>query len=437
MIPTKQDVINFIDNWRTNNSAPLGSLDQAYPGGGYSTYAEKFLHDLNTEFNTLSITKPSGGEIMINYSGELSDGTKTWRVAENLETESGSKYYSIGSTDAGQLLNDQEVLSAIRDAVQDNPLYEKLLNGPRDTVTDVRSSYTYPNELSLWDNISREFVLRNYDGNSLNITPNAPSDGVWAQTEVAAKLESSAPTIDGIPRSAVQSLIDLSPDNATGYKAFLELLKNRSAVDIADIQVYTKQVSLPGGGAETQVVAVDYRSIDGTSSFTEPASNTYDAKVKASNYAGAATYDAILTKYPAFQSTYDQLLTSNPTEAARLMETLQVLDDAAERESASLTDKYPVNSELATNLRNPEYMHIRGLTLKALGPIGGVLLAVDFYNTLMHAKDLYNTGDHLGAAKMIDKWVIETGSGLATSIAVMETFMPIAAAISTIPILSI
>jgi VCBS repeat-containing protein len=101
---------------------------------------------------------------------------------------------TIADTPVYALLSHMDFTEALKSAVGGVDQTYNLIYGGYDATNTTRVS-----SASFWDDASRN-LASSATGDILTFTPNASIDGVFAQTEIDAALNSNAPTINGIPR---------------------------------------------------------------------------------------------------------------------------------------------------------------------------------------------------------------------------------------------
>jgi Ca2+-binding RTX toxin-like protein len=420
MVPVDmQGVIDFISSWRLNNS--IGPTDTLT-----TTQEEQFAHDLNMKINSMSFDPPVEGTSEVFYSGELNDGvsdTDAWKVAKSVSESDGTKYFYVSDTEPGALINtntNADLRTAIKSVLNNSDtLTQQLMDGTADT------RYSFGDNLSLDDHISQQLASR-ASGDVFTITPNTSGTSVWARTELPTLLDNPNVTlINGIAKGDLIQLRDVASTPEDGLRAVTDYISQKSATDLASIDVYK--------ASNGDIVAVDTSKITGDS-FTPPTDEGI-TKVTGAELNGQLTDPALLDKY-SFGDTYGQINDADPVRGAQALGDLRAYDSVLTSET-TLADKYPALSDLAAQMRSERYRQIRGITYKGLGAVGVVLIAYDGFNTAMAAKEVYDSGDHVAAIKMVDDWAIETGTGFATSILFLEAAAPFAAAMSAIPVVGI
>ena len=128
---------------------------------------------------------------------------------------------TIGSTEVGRFLNDPVFTDALikalgtADDVQNRKFFDRLISGA--TESGVRT------ELGVWDLTSRRLV-ESASGAVRTITPFSPTQGVYAQVEMAAALANDRITsINGISRELLLKIeeIELAKGGAGGAERAL------------------------------------------------------------------------------------------------------------------------------------------------------------------------------------------------------------------------
>lgn len=119
------NVLNFLNNWLENKGA-INPSD--------TDTLKEFMSGLGTEINKLSIDPPQGANKLILYGGMNGD-VPMWQIAKGA-SDSGQGYYYISNTEAGKILNNDEIKDALREICDyDKNLYDKIFGNP---VNDKR-----------------------------------------------------------------------------------------------------------------------------------------------------------------------------------------------------------------------------------------------------------------------------------------------------------
>ncbi len=233
--------------------------------------------ELRSKLELLSVdvagTAPDAVTIL--YSGSMganSTDIHTDAVTEAIRQTDPAYFRTIDKTELGDLLASRPFTDALESALGPESEIQKqridaLINGSRD-VNGIQQAD------SLWDDASRRFTAA-AKGDIVTITPNASVDRVFGRTELAAALNSEAPTINGIPR---EDLIRLRSDLlATGTtptladietadRILLDYVKYNSAEQVAGLEFslandgktivavgtkeYFNRIGLPGAGVD-------------------------------------------------------------------------------------------------------------------------------------------------------------------------------------------
>lgn len=160
----------WINNWASNNPHP--QLDDI----------SLFAKNLNEQIAKMDFKVSNGGTV-IGYAGKTSgnDGkTAIFHTVESTVKNNGGNLCFINNS-AENILNNEEFKKSLKAAVND--YYDDIIGGKWDG--DIRSKYSFGDNLSLNDFVSDNFMLNNAKGNViLLITDNARYDSTLNVTEL-------------------------------------------------------------------------------------------------------------------------------------------------------------------------------------------------------------------------------------------------------------
>ena len=407
------EFINFVNNWKAKNyfsTNPDGSLTEES--------LLKFLNDINAKINEIPFELQGNNARFYFYSNFV--------VKENSTGYSGYDYVSevqikdrnarsIYDTKAGRLF-DGRLYDAIQRTVGSERLAYRLIGGldwDNSSNSYVRSSpYGVDlgngrKALSITDTISQLYAQRTIYGDVFIIMPNADTNSVLYQSELLSiinnprvrsvngesitniKARYSSEGLLGVfnyLKSENAKLMDglVKPDGKGGYDVNVDpFVKNPSEAWLND---YEKRIHNNKSTLESLVKTIDKMSIE-----SKPL-EAYIGKLKL-NYSDAA-----------------QL-----TRSVKIMESVIKGDGVV----ASTIKQLGANNMAL-------YMASRSGTMKALGAVGSVLLAIDAVLTIKQAAEAYNKGDGYTGTKILHDWGWRTIFGLGSATAAMQLGLPLA-----------
>lgn len=210
------DIIMWIDNWASNNPHPQ------------EDDISLFAKNLNEQIAKMDYKVSNGGTV-IGYAGKInvSDGeTAIFHTVEYTVKNNDGKLCFINNS-AENILNNEEFKKSLKAAVND--YYDNIIGGKWDG--DVRSKYSFGDNLSLNDFVSDNFMLNNAKGNViLLITDNARYDSTLNVTELERLMMMDDVThINGIPKAEL-AVMD--------SKARFEYLKQDSVIALKNARIY-------------------------------------------------------------------------------------------------------------------------------------------------------------------------------------------------------
>ncbi len=94
---TVENIINFVENWRSNNGISSGGVLS-------ETQTIQLATDLQAEVNKMSFDPPTSGSKIIPYNGYIGD-TPAWKIAEGASNSNGGKLFYISDLEPGKLIN--------------------------------------------------------------------------------------------------------------------------------------------------------------------------------------------------------------------------------------------------------------------------------------------------------------------------------------------
>ncbi|MEK5492547.1 calcium-binding protein [Paenibacillus sp. FSL R7-0297] len=416
---TKFDIIDDIESWRSRHGIPENAE---------LTRAQKvqLAQDIQASVGKISFKVPEGGNI-IPYNGWIGD-TPAWQIADAVSNSSGGTLYYISDTEAGELLNNAEFKAAVQQASGSPELAGEMLNGYK--VNGVRTPFGYEGVLSLNDFVSREVMLANAHGNVITLTSGSTPDSVWTLTELRTLLDMpQVNSIDGIPKEDLLKAKDwfmkeLGYSEAKALDGLREAISYKSSANMSLIDVYRGPQTIvvdPKGEAVVkpgEILGVDVARLTGGSTRVPEGTASVQSL---SQMEGRLSQAELNAKYPRLAEISESIKGSNNSVAARTTEIVQYMDRTLVE-----TPGVSTSSTLADAAR---YTRVRGGALKALGIVGGVMLAVDAVNMIGDASAAYASGDTELGNTIIRDWTLETAGGLVTSQLFMEAVAPIALAL--------
>lgn len=419
---TAQDIINFVNNWRANNTytlAPDGSLSD--------TSLNKLLTDINSRISQMSFEPTNGGSKLLLYSDAMVGDYRTGYYAEAITSVDNSRFH-IGRTEAGKLLGDNQFARALTDAVGSPGKAEQLYSGTWNGQGTVRSPYGVISSStpSIVDHTSKLLVQRAPAvGDVTVIMPNANMNSVLFQTELPELIKrGSITSVNGYPLSELRTLMDAAPDGK-GLQALFEFLKLDSAMKVGEAVVY----KAPDG----QIVGIDTTPYTGENSYVRPPNSSVDGTVREAT--GLKSLEQLRLENPEVASRIDALRATNPEMSANIERALKI-GDIASRSATGGTGSSPITlfqqmfPDLAATSdasKVAKYMRTRGIALKGLGAVGAVLIVVDGIHMAQRAKEAYENGDTLGSTKIVYDWTWQMSGAFGTAALFMSAVAPFAA----------
>lgn len=311
-----------------------------------------------------------GGKVDGIYASTLAESASNGTLGVN-----GLKQVvTIADTPVYNLLKSDIFTSELMRVVGDNVQTYNLIMEGKDATGATRVS-----SASFWDDASRN-LASSATGDIITFTPNASIDGVFAQTEIDAALNSNAPTINGIPR---EDLVRMRND----------VLNSAGTITPEHID-YTNRVVLD---------RINVASFEQTRSLT--LATTTDATGK--NLLGVGTTDyfnkiglaGIGTDLPAG-------MTGSPPEMPQTRETManaKLANDHFQQYGQERLTLAEAAGDAAKTAAAAKYLNKLGVIGDALA-LG--LIAFD-------ANAAYANGDTAGAEQIIKNGLLDFAGGLA------------------------
>ncbi|PYG83915.1 hypothetical protein LY28_03763, partial [Ruminiclostridium sufflavum DSM 19573] len=431
-----QSIIDYIDSWRSENGLAEGKT---------LTHEQtaKLAVDVQNKIGQLSFEAPTKGANIIPYSGQIGD-TYAYQLAKASSQSSSGTLCYISDIQAGEILISTEFRISLQRAVGNIDIANNLIDGSK--VNGVRTAYGIDNILAYNDFVSKNAMLTNAHGNvitytggaTLDINTNASSN-VWALTELPTLLEMSKVTsIDGIPKeqllSLKDSLINGKYSESQALEVIREVVSYQSRQNMAGVDVYMGEVfeAAPNGEITIKkvILGADTSKLTGNSPIDIP--DGTKSKMTLAEIMGQASDAEIRAKYPSIDEYVSKLGESNPEIVRQTMDAVKAIEQNAGNSSASdFRNQYPALTNAAESLREAKYLKARGITFKALGAVGALLIAVDCVNMIGEADKAYKAGDTEAGNKIVRDWTLETAGGFATAAAFAEAVAPFALALGT------
>lgn len=202
-----------------NSDEVLGILkianDPAYVKSGAFTVSE-----LTAKAKSLSTTI-AGAEKILLYSGDLDlngqGGLPSYKVANQIATDSNGKIAILDNTDAGKATFSDEFFQAIDKAIAERPSSVP----PGVTASEIisgkkidGSATTYNNGMGVADDISAKFITDNGSLPARALVATANDNGTFTKAEVKALLNSNVPDVEGIPKAQLNKIYNDEKTNA-------------------------------------------------------------------------------------------------------------------------------------------------------------------------------------------------------------------------------
>ncbi|PKN89267.1 MAG: hypothetical protein CVU51_01055 [Deltaproteobacteria bacterium HGW-Deltaproteobacteria-1] len=359
---TIQEIIDYTNSWRSTNGISEGTQLS-------SQQQLQFATDLQAKLGEISVKSSLYPDAnIIPYNGEM--GTNmAWQLAEAASKNSNGDMIYITDTPAGQLMKNGDFADAVTRAVGDPNLANAILGGA--DVNGVRSPYGVGDVLSVNDYLSERAMLANAKGDVITFTANATADSVWAQTELPSLLRSSDVTsINGLPKADLLDMInnakDLGYSEANALAIVREAISLKSRTDLADLQI--------AKNANGEIVWTDAAKLIGES------------------------------------------VPSMPTEAVTTCSGKDLMGPLTQEQAVAYSELRTFTNEYYT----AKYGTAIETAGKALGVVGGFLMAIDAAFTAMDAYDAYQAGDAAKGDKIIQDWTLSTMGAIAAGCLAFE-----------------
>ena len=422
---SKKDIINFLKEWRSTNSYTTNA-----DGSLTEQSLAKLLSDLHAKTDHMSYAPRNGGTQAVLFSDMLVDGYSAFNGARDM-TRLNSKFYTVYDIDPGYLTYDRHFREALSKAVGgENPdsTVSRLISGKTDGSGAKTSAYSI--ELpdgtkieSLSDVVSRRMIQRTVTGKVTIISLHADPNSILGRTEIFETLSKQGVTeINGHSISTLKAITNLAPDEKTAVRALLELIEIDTINKLGDSGVYRNP--------STGKVSIDMSILTGEGTYRVPDGYIKDGVV--SDY----TANGKISLKPESQSLIEKIKASNAELAKGVERVLKITDRAAASGAgSSVTNPYPAVSKILTTPVDPSkaaaYMTTRSKFFKGAGALGAIILVIDGYFMYKRAEQAYNTGDRLGATRIVYDWTYRTLPAFATSAAAMKLVAPFAIAMAS------
>lgn len=421
---SKKDIINFLKEWRSTNSYTTNA-----DGSLTEQSLAKLLSDLHAKTDHMSYAPRNGGTQAVLFSDMLVDGYSAFNGARDM-TRLNSKFYTVYDIDPGYLTYDRHFREALSKAVGgENPdsTVSRLISGKTDGSGAKTSAYSI--ELpdgtkieSLSDVVSRRMIQRTVTGKVTIISLHADPNSILGRTEIFETLSKQGVTeINGHSISTLKAITNLAPDEKTAVRALLELIEIDTINKLGDSGVYRNP--------STGKVSIDMSILTGEGTYRVPDGYIKDGVV--SDY----TANGKISLKPESQSLIEKIKASNAELAKGVERVLKITDRvAASSTGSSVSNAYPGIGKLLTTPTDPtkiaSYMTKRAKFFKAAGAFGYTVLIIDGYLTYKRAEEAYNSGDKLGATRIIYNWTYSTLPAFVTSATAMKLITPFAIAMA-------
>ena len=405
-----EEIIEYVSKWRSSST--------------YTTYSDgtlteesllDLLNDINRRIEKLSFDAPEGKSRTLLYSNYISGEYGSRDYVDKI-IKSDRISFSIHDIKEAKLMG-MEMQKALSKTVGNDAVAARIMMG--EIGFDPSSGYVSKSSpygvrlsdgrkaLSITDMVSGLFAERTIKGDIFIIMPNADTNSVLFQTELLRALNNKSVTsINGEPIAKLRAryssegllgvfnylkgenakLMDglVKPDGKGGYDVNVDpFVKNPSE---AWLNSYEKHIHENKSTLESLVKTIDKMSIE-----SKPL-EAYISKLKL-NYSDTA-----------------QL-----TRSVKIMESVIKGDGVV----ASTIKQLGANNMAL-------YMASRSGTMKALGAVGSVLLAIDAVLTIKQAAEAYNKGDGYTGTKILHDWGWRTIFGLGSATAAMQLGLPLA-----------
>ncbi|MGT2718382.1 calcium-binding protein, partial [Streptococcus oricebi] len=179
------------------------------------TGLEDFARELGEQIKQMDFRASNGGAAMA-YSGSTSNGKGTrsavYLTVDTMVGQSGGKAAYINNG-AENILNDDEFKKVLDSVVENDKIRDRIIGGDWDTYhNDVRLKYSYGNNLSLNDLVSKHFMLHNAKGDvPVLVGAASRSDSVLVTTELKVLIDQSKEVthVMGLPVEKLRPLDDM------------------------------------------------------------------------------------------------------------------------------------------------------------------------------------------------------------------------------------
>ncbi|WP_236341795.1 calcium-binding protein [Paenibacillus plantiphilus] len=310
---------------------------------------------------------------------------------------------------AGDLLNSEEFREALQRAAGSELLGDRIIDGPPKENGVRPSRYGVGDVLAIVDYVSKEAMLANAHGNVITLTAEAIHGSVWALTELPTLLEMPKVTsIEGVPKEQLLSRLEyfrglgFSEEKALmGLREYLSVI-SKNNMSMVDIYI-----------SENKIIGVDTSKLTGRGGFNIPLGAER-----------VTTIAELLTpiseadhrfRFPVKYELANPLIVSEMDSYTRM-----IVETMGQTPESGLKSKYSVLSEVA------KYERVRGITHKAVGAFGGVLIVIDGINMVSEANEAYKAGNSELGNKIVRDWTLETAGGFANAALFMEIVAPFA-----------
>ncbi|PYG85604.1 hypothetical protein LY28_03292, partial [Ruminiclostridium sufflavum DSM 19573] len=375
----------------------------------------------------ISVVDPIAGSNATTYlySGRVCDGLSTNDLAKAIGESDGSMARVIDRTPAADFLSDGRYEAAV-EAVFKNENPELALPENQSLLKKDVGDYMYDPQNGPWANRSAEFVETAH-GNVECIIPDAKSGRVWWETEFPNVMNNpNVKSINGIPKEDLLStkeyfIKELGFSEEKALNGLRETIIYKSSQDMSLIDIFK---------GEDGILGADTSKLIGGSRITPPEGTLETRTV--SEMMGSLSEAELNAKYPLLNELSQKIGSTDPKVLSETNSIVKTIDQTMGQSSESgLKATYSVLSEAAESVRTAQYLKARGITFKALGAVGALLIAVDCVNMIGEADKAYKAGDTEAGNKIVRDWTLETAGGFATAAAFAEAVAPFALALGT------